>query len=156
MEDSRLRNWGESLLAGVAGALTLTAVHQLARRLTSNAPRMDVLGERAVVATAEALGKTPPSERSAYRLALAGDLVANSAYYSLITCGRDSRLWTRAVMLGTAAGIGAVVLPERIGLGQPPRSWNRSNQAMTLAWYLLGGLATGCTGECLRARYNEG
>jgi hypothetical protein len=156
MDDSRLHNWGESLLAGLAGALALTTVHQLARRMTSSAPRMDVLGERAIVATSEAVGKTPPSEPAAYRLALAGDIIANSAYYSLIACGRSPRLWSRAVPMGIGAGVGALVLPQRIGLGIPPRSWERSNQAMTVAWYLIGALATACTAECLRGRYNEG
>ena len=156
MDNSRLGNWGESLLAGIAGALALTAVHQLARRVTANAPRMDVLGERAVNATSEALGRRPPSEPAAYRLALAGDLLANTVYYSMIACGREARLWTRAVTLGVGAGVGALVLPQRIGLGIPPRSWDRSNQAMTVGWYLIGALTTACTAECLRARYNAG
>ena len=156
MEHSRFGNWGQSLLAGIAGALALTTVHQLARRVSAKAPRMDVVGERAIFATSEALGRRPPSEPAAYRLALAGDLLANTAYYSMIACGREARLWTRAVTLGVGAGVGALLLPQRIGLGIPPRSWERSNQAMTVGWYLIGALTTACTAECLRARYNAG
>jgi hypothetical protein len=149
MQEPLVRNWGTSLLAGIAGAAALTAVHQLARRVTTSAPRMDVVGERAVVKTVEAFGGTPPPERSLYRIALAGDLLANSAYYSLIACGRDAAIWTRAITLGLAAGVGALVLPQRMGLGPAPRSWQRSNQAMTLAWYLIGALSTACTAEYL-------
>src|SRR3954467_10960631 len=159
MEDTRLANWGESFLAGIAGALALTAVHQAAIRVTTKAPRMEVVGERAIVKTAPALGRTPPPEPSLYRMALAGDLLANSAFYSLVACGRDARLWSRAVALGIGAGVGALgigagvgalVVPPRVGLGRPPRSWQRSNQLLTVSWYLLGALAAACTGECLR------
>ncbi len=150
MEDTRLANWGESFLGGIAGALALTAVHQAAIRVTTKAPRMDVVGERAIVKTVAALGRTPPPEPSLYRMALAGDLLANSAYYSLVACGRDARLWSRAVALGIGAGLGALVVPPRVGLGRAPRSWQRSNQLMTVSWYLLGALAAACTGECLR------
>ena len=149
METTHVENWGKAFAAGLAGAVALTTVHQLARRLTDNAPRMDVLGERAIVRGAEAAGTRIPTEPSLYRLALAGDLAANSAYYSLIACGRDPRIWTRAVTMGVAAGIGALALPRRLGLGDPPRSWNTANRIMTVAWYLIGALTTAATAEYL-------
>ncbi|HYT65794.1 MAG TPA: hypothetical protein VEL51_05210 [Vicinamibacterales bacterium] len=151
MEDSLMRNWGISFAAGAIGAVTLTAIHQLATKVTDDAPRMDVLGERAIVKGAVAAGRTPPQYPSLYLWALAGDLLANSAYYSLITCGRNARTWLRAVSLGVGAGVGALVLPRRIGLGDPPRSWKVSNQVMTVAWYLLGALAAAAAGRQLSA-----
>src|SRR3954447_6028938 len=38
----------DAVASGAAGALALTAVHQLARRRVRRAPRMDVLGMRAI------------------------------------------------------------------------------------------------------------
>jgi hypothetical protein len=59
-------------------------------------------------------------------------------------------VWPRAVALGLAAGIGALVLPRRLGLGDPPRSFRPANQVMTVAWYLLGALATAAAAKPLR------
>ena len=149
MEDTHVENWGKALAAGLAGALALTGIHQLAQKLTAKAPRMDVLGERAIVRSAEAVGAPIPVEPSLYRMALAGDIVANSAYYSMIACGRDPRIWTRAVTMGVAAGVGALALPRHLGLGDPPHSSSGANRIMTVAWYLVGALTTAATAEYL-------
>lgn len=135
-----------ALLSGMAGAATLTAVHQLARTVTEAAPRMDVLGIRALSRGSRAAGFEPPAESHGglYAAALAGDLLFNSAYYSLATT------WKRGTVLGILAGIGALVLPQRLGLGDPPKSELLSNRIMTVAWYTLGGLAAAATAQCLR------
>ena len=137
-----------SMIAGVAGAAALTAVHQLARHRLSNAPRMDVLGNRAI---ARLLDRplTGPASADLERLSLGGDLLANSLYYALV--GRTSRpnVWQRGAGLGVAAGVGALLLPERLGLGRPPHSDSAANQVMTVAWYVIGGLAAACTFEWL-------
>jgi hypothetical protein len=124
-----------SMIAGVAGAGALTLVHQAARAVTPYAPRMDVLGKRAL----ELAGVEARDEQHLERQALAGDLLANSAYYSLIGAGGGSA-WVRGLALGMMAGIGAVLLPSRIGLGDPPNAHRRDTQLMTIAWYTVGGL----------------
>ena len=147
MEESLITNWGESLAAGLVGAAALTAVHEIARRFSRDAPRMDVLGERAIARTVHASGGRLPPPPVLRRWALAGDILASSAYYSLVACGRQPSMWRRAVALGLAAGAGALLLPERVGLGPPPRSEHLANQIMTVAWYLLGGLAAAAAGQ---------
>ena len=144
-----LNRWGSALMAGACGAVALTAVHQLARRVATEAPRMDILGERAIARGLQAAGSDVPPEPQLYRWALAGDLLANSAYYSLVACGRDAHVWRRGVALGLAAGAGALLLPQRIGLGNPPYSDHLANQVMTVAWYLIGGLAAAAAGQGL-------
>ena len=99
MEQTLTRDWSSALAAGVCGAVALTALHQLARRVTDDAPRMDVLGERAIARTVRAAGGTLPMQPTLHRWALAGDLVANSAYYrwspvaAAPTCGRAPSRW---------------------------------------------------------------
>jgi len=51
-----------SLTAGLCGAAALTAIHQLATRVTDDAPRMDVLGERAISRGLEAAGNWAPPQ----------------------------------------------------------------------------------------------
>ena len=134
MEKATSQDWTNSFIAGMCGAVALTVVHQLARRVTDDAPRMDVLGERAIARTVRAAGGTLPMPRTLHRWALAGDLLANSAYYSLVACGRDAHMWTRGVAMGLAAGAGALVLPRRIGLGDPPRSHRRTITKAERTW----------------------
>jgi hypothetical protein len=66
--------------------------------------------------------------------------VSNSVYYAAVAAPTRRATWTRAVVLGAAAGIGALLLPEPMGLGPPPHSEHRGNQLMTLTWYLAGAL----------------
>ena len=76
------------------------------------------------------------------RAALAGDLIGNSLYYSAIPAATAAATWRRGLFLGALAGVGALALPERVGLGAPPDSGRPGNQLMTIAWYVIGGLAT--------------
>jgi hypothetical protein len=136
-----------SLAAGMAGAAVLTAVHETTRRVTPDAPRMDILGERAIAKMMRGAGKTPPRGKNLHRLALGGDLVSNSLYYAMVGSGRDA--WVRGAALGLAAGIGAVVLPPVLGLGRAPRGLTARTKAMTVGYYLLGGLAAAAASRVL-------
>ena len=131
----------KSLASGAVGAATLTAVHETARRVLPNAPRMDTLGRRGLVKTAEAVGVEPPSGENLQSAALGMDLLSNSVYYALVGAGGTSHPWLRGGVLGALAGLGAVALPPVLGLGRAPRGLTRDTQAMTVAWYLIGGLA---------------
>jgi hypothetical protein len=146
----RLHEWGHAAVAGLVGATALTTVHQLARRWSENAPRMDVVAMRGIEKTSAATGTDVPSPSRLYRWALAGDMVANTAYYSLVACGRQPHVWRRGLSLGLAAGAGALTLPRALGLGDPPRSDRIENQIMTVAWYLIGGLAAALYAQRVR------
>jgi hypothetical protein len=131
-----------ALGSGLAGSAALTAIHETARRTVDRPPRMDVIGKRALARTLRAVGVTPPRGRRLFRETLLGDLAANALYYSLVELsGRRSGAWRRGSLLGTAAGIGAAVLPPVLGLGGRPRARRLRTPALTVAWYLAGGLA---------------
>lgn len=129
-----------ALLSGLAGAATLNLVHETVRRIRpEDAPRMDTLGRRAIASGMEAAGLEPPPEDQLQAMALGGDLVSNTLYYSLAAMGRPS--FARGAALGAAAGVGAVVLAPLMGLGSRPAARTPQTAAMTVAWYLIGGLA---------------
>ena len=132
-----------TLASGVAGAVALNLVHETARRTIPRAPRMDVIGRRGIAKTAYALGAEPPHGRRLQAAALAGDLVSNSLYYSLIGLGTDRPrpTWRRGLLLGLAAGLGAVFLPPAIGLGRQPGRRGPFTHVLTVAWYTIGGLS---------------
>ena len=138
----------QALGAGLVGACTLTLLHESARRLTPHAPRMDVMGMRAIAKSLSKIGMTPPSDDRLHRLALIGDLVSNSFYYSLIGVGDDDHVWRRGALLGLSAGISAVTLPRPLDLGRQPGERAPMTQIMTMAWYLAGGLAAAAASRC--------
>jgi hypothetical protein len=139
-----------ALGSGFAGASTLTLIHQTAQKALPDAPRADLLGMRAIAGTMRQAGLEPPSQDRLYGMALCGDLTANSLYYSLVGLGRPEGAWLRGALLGLAAGLGAVFLPGPLGLGRDATDRNPANQAMTVAWYLAGGLAAAAAYRFLR------
>lgn len=130
-----------ALSSGIAGAVALTAIHQAARRVRPDAPRMDIVGMRALSRLMIAAGRIPPPPSQLYRLTLAGDLLANSLYYAAVPARDRAATVRRALLLGTGAGLGALLLPRPMGLDAPPHSESRANQVMTVAWYLAGAMA---------------
>jgi hypothetical protein len=109
---------------------------------------MDVLAERG-------LRRILPGERHdegrLHQLALAGDLLSNSLYYAAIAAPTAAMTWARAAVLGGAAGVGALLLPERMGLGRPPHSDRPANRIMTVAWYVAGAAAAAAVATLLRS-----
>lgn len=131
----------KALGSGLVGACALTLIHETARRFIDDAPRMDVVGMRAIAKTMRAVDVEPPVPL--HEAALAGEIVSNSLYYSLVGVGDARDAIRNGALLGLAAGLGAVFLPEPLGLGRQPTEDSPETQLMTVAWYLLGGLAAG-------------
>lgn len=131
-----------TLGSGLVGALVLTALHEVGRRSIPAAPRMDILGMRAIAKTMDKAGQEPPSGKQLHRMAMAGDLVGNSIYYSLVGLGpQNGGTWLRGGILGLLAGLGGVVLPSPLGLGSGPSARTPQTRVLTILWYLAGGLA---------------
>jgi len=131
----------KALGSGLVGAFALTLIHETARRFVDDAPRMDVLGMRAIAKTMRAVEVEPPVPL--HEAALVGDIVSNSLYYSLVGAGSSRDAIRNGALLGLAAGLGAVFLPEHLGLGRQPTEDSPQTQLMTVAWYTIGGLAAG-------------
>ena len=140
----------ESLAAGLVGAGTLTAVHETARRLIPHAPRVDVIGKRAIAKPMRAAGWTPPDWGKLYGWALAGELASNSLYYALVGAGSRRGAMKRGLLLGLVGGLGAVFLPRPVGLGRQPGHRTPWTQIMTVMWYVAGGVAAAGAAEAMR------
>lgn len=138
-------------LAGLAGAVTVTALNEVGRRLIPHAPRMEVLGQRSLARVIDLAGGDPPRGKRLFRLTLAGDLLHNAAYYSMVGGGKAAAPWKRGATLGALAGLGAVTLPRPLGLGRQPGERVPQTQALTVAWYTLAGLASAAVYRALPA-----
>jgi hypothetical protein len=137
----------KALGSGLVGAFTLTLVHETARRFIDDAPRMDVVGMRAIAKTLGAAGTEAPVPL--HEAALVGEIVTNSLYYGLVGLGRGEDALRNGALLGLVAGLGAVFLPEPLGLGRQPTEDSPQTELMTVAWYLLGGIAAGAAFQAL-------
>jgi hypothetical protein len=140
-----------ALAAGFSGALALTALHETVRHLRpQDAPRMDVLGERGLRKLLGLADAPQPDEATAYTATMAGDILSNGLYYTLVGSGKHSL--RRGLLLGLVAGVGGVVLPGPLGLGEGPSNRTPQTKAMTVAWYTAGGLVAGAVAKALRKR----
>lgn len=139
----------KALGSGLAGAVALTAIHETARRVSPDAPRMDVLGMRAIAKSLRAAGGEPPDDDALFNITLAGDIASNSLYYALVGLGDPKGAVARGALLGLAAGLGAVLLPGPLGLGTDASARTRETQLMTVAYYTAGGLVAGAAMQSL-------
>ena len=138
-----------SLGSGLAGACALTLVHEAARHTFADAPRMDVLGMRAMARSYNAVGAPTPAPNELFNRTLVGDIAGNALYYSMVGIGARRSVWLRGALLGLGAGLGAVALPGPLGLGTDASARTRATEVMTVAWYTLGGLAAAATYDLL-------
>jgi hypothetical protein len=139
----------KALASGFAGAVAVTVVHETVRRFLPHAPRVDVIGTRALRRPIEALGYEPPPWDRLHRYALGGDLLANSLYFSLVAAGSPEGAMARGLVLGAAAGVGAALLPPVMGLGKQPHRLSPMTELLTVAYYTLGGVVAAETARAL-------
>ena len=141
-----------ALGSGLAGAATMTLLHETVKRIVPAAPRMDLLGMNALSKVIRNSGKNPPPQNKLYAMTLAGDILSNSIYYSLAGIGKEKSAVARGGILGLAAGLGAVLLPKPLGLEEDYSNRSTSTKIMTVGLYLAGGLITAAVLRALHKR----
>jgi len=139
-------------LGGLAGACALTLLNQGARRLDKDAPKMDLLGMNAVARLVKGNNLLTQAADKLFPVALAGDLVSNSLYYSMAESGDRKNTLIRGTLLGLAAGVGAVLLPRALGLEGEATAQTTKTKMLTIAWYLIGGVVAAAAINGLEGR----
>ena len=135
-------NMFKSFLPALAGAVTLNLLHELMRRRDREAPEINKIGEEALSKTIKGNGMEPPKGDQLYALTLAGDVLANTAYYKMIggNTTRDT-LW-KGLLYGIMAGVGTLTLTKPLGLDDEPVNKSKKAQGLTMLYYIAGGLVT--------------
>lgn len=132
----------KNITAGFIGSVALNYLHETLRKNETNVPKINLLGEEAINKTLVTIGQAPITDQEElYQTTLKADLISNTMYYSLIG-GKSSLIWPKAILLGLCAGIGAVKLPEPLGLNPAPTNKTAQVKALTVGYYLLGALVT--------------
>jgi hypothetical protein len=132
-----------ALAGGLAGTVTVASLHEALRRVTPDAPRMDVLDMELIRKGLTSINQNVPGDDQLQRLAVGGELVCDTAYYALAGVGGKKGVWLTGALLGLVAGVTAVVLPKPLGLPEEASNKTLGTQLMTVGLYLMGGLAAG-------------
>ena len=130
------------IAGGLAGAIALNILHETVKRLDPQAPRIDLVGEEALVKAVEMTGAEPPKGQNLFAATLGADLLSNAMYFSAIGMGDKKGLLMRGAGYGLAAGIGALTLTKPMGLDDEPITQTTKTKVLTVTWYLFGGLVT--------------
>lgn len=130
-----------SVIGGLAGAGALTLVNETVRRIDKDAPRLDLLGMNAAAKIVKGSNfKTPAFAQNLFPAALAGDLISNTLYFGMAQGETKAKTLVRGALLGLGAGVAAVTLPKPLGIDGQPKAEPAKTNAMTIAYYVLGGL----------------
>lgn len=141
-----------NLLAGLGGAIALNVLHESLKKKSKEMPRVDLLGEEVLEKSLDYFDAEIQNEETLYKATLAGDILSNALYYSAIGAGDSKYVWPRAVAIGLAAGVGAITLPEPLGLNDKPVTRTNKTKALTIGYYLVGALVTGCIVKALHKK----
>jgi hypothetical protein len=125
---------------GLAGAFALSVLHEILRWKVPDAPHMDELGMEALSKTLKMADLPVPGEKKLFLSALAGDILANSVFYSAAGIGDKDQVWLRGILLGLSAGIGGVLLPKPMGLNEDASNRTTKTKILTIGLYLVGGV----------------
>jgi hypothetical protein len=129
-----------ALEGGLAGAAAITFIHETVKITVPKAPRLDLLGMKALSRGLKIIGKVPPSKTKLYGWSLAGDMVSNALFYSIAGIGSQKNALLRGAALGFSAGMAAVLLPKPLGLPESPTNRSIQTKLMTIGLYTLGGV----------------
>jgi hypothetical protein len=133
-----------AFINGLAGACVLTVAHEVVRKTKPNAPRLDILGMRSVAKLMTICGIEPPSGATLKKYALVSDILSNTLMYSGVGGKPGAAAWLKGINLGLFAGIGAITVPSKIGLGKDSALLTKRTTATaltTVGLYVLGGVA---------------
>jgi hypothetical protein len=110
---------------------------------------------RSVSKFMSAFGVEPPSGATLKKYALVTDIVSNSLMFSAVGAKPGMSAWLKGINLGLMAGMGAVTMPDKVGLGKDSALLTKRNTATavtTVGLYVLGGLAAAAVAQIGRKK----
>lgn len=134
------------IATGFAGSSALTGLHQILRNM-EGAPRVDLLGKQAIE---KALGddKANFSDKSLYWSSIAGDILSNSAFYSIIARAKNP-VFTGAIV-GAVIGVMTLVSPNILNLDKDLVKSSDTKKYITIGYYIFGGIVAGLMASTIK------
>ena len=129
-------------LAGLAGSLALTAVHQIFKKYSSEAPNLEEVGEVAVRASLDKANLQPTDEEEVYAAAMGGNILSNALLFStLATSTNTTQIISKTLGTGLLGAAGTIGLADQL-LGNNNATDTNQKKWMTTGYYLLGALVS--------------
>lgn len=148
-----------ALPAGIIGTTLITALHEGARKIFPNTPRVELMGERAIQKFILDPLNLNVSDRTLYAVSIVGDLAFNSlSYATIVGLGAQDKksVFARSAISGLAVGLLTWLIPPKVGLGQQPTTDKSTTRALTIAMYVVGGVASALVYNFLKDRHEGG
>jgi hypothetical protein len=133
----------KNMVGGLIGALVLNVIHSAAKRFDDKAPEVDKVGEEAMQKTVRFAGFKPPKGNALVAATFGADVASNAMLYTLIGYGGKKNMLLKGALLGTVVGLATLTIPEQAGLDASPIKKTDRTKLMTVAWYVIGGIAAG-------------
>ena len=129
-------------IAGLAGSLALTGVHQLFKKYCSGSPNLDQVGEEAIKASLEKADAPATDEDQVYAAAMGGNILSNALLFStLATSTNTSQIISKTLGTGLLGAAGTIGLADQI-LGNNKATDTNQKKWMTTGYYLLGAVVS--------------
>ncbi|CAM3444505.1 hypothetical protein [Sphingobacterium prati] len=144
--------FNKNMLGGLIGAVVLNVIHSAAKRFDPKAPEIDQVGEEAMQKSVRAAGFEPLKGNALVAATFGADVASNAMLYTMIGYGGGKHLLLRGALLGTAVGLATLTIPEQAGLDAKPIKKTPRTKIMTVAWYVIGGMAAGLAIKAMRKK----
>lgn len=121
------------VIAGIGGAVALNMLHGVVKRNFDDVPDFNEVEEEAID---KSLGKMNLQVRDhdrLYNATTTGDILTNAAYYAFTPFKMSS-------VIGALGGLGAIVLPKKLGLDNTPIAGTDKKKMITVGYYVFGAL----------------
>ena len=126
----------KKILAGLGGAIALNLLHETIRKNFDNVPQINKVGEEALNKALDKVDIKITNKDQLYAATLAGDVIGNGMYYATTATSGFN------IASGLMMGLGAVMLPQKMGLDDSPVAETTEKKVMTVAYYLFGAIVT--------------
>ncbi|WP_373739098.1 hypothetical protein [Kaistella sp.] len=129
-------------IAGLAGSLALTGVHQLFKKYCSGSPNLDQVGEEAIKLSLEKVDAPTTDEEQVYAAAMGGNILSNALLFStLATSTNTSQIISKTLGTGLLGAAGTIGLADQL-LGNNKATNTDQKKWMTTGYYLLGAVVS--------------
>ncbi len=142
-------------IAGLAGSLALTGVHQLFKKYLAGAPNLDQVGEEAVKTTLAKVDAPTSDEEQVFAAAMTGNILSNALLFSTLATSTDTtQIITKTLGTGLLGAAGTLGLADQL-LGNNEATDTDQKKWMTTGYYLLGALVSISVYNLLERRSNR-
>lgn len=129
-------------IAGLAGSLALTGVHQLFKKYYSGSPNLDQVGEKAIKLSLEKVDVPTTDEEQVYAAAMGGNILSNALLFStLATSTNTSQIISKTLGTGLLGAAGTIGLADQL-LGNNKATNTDQKKWMTAGYYLIGAVVS--------------